>query len=97
MPRHVRSVPRSLGLYPFNATAVDRLIALASPGEFRPREILRQVIRAPLEVAEEELPAGGTFPSSRFARTLDQTRSQVDPQVRDAIRRTEHCQPGQPR
>jgi len=74
------------GLYPLNATAVDRLIELASPGEFRPREILRQVIRASLEVAEEELPAGGTFPSIRFARTLDQTRSQIDPQVRNAIR-----------
>lgn len=74
------------GLYPLNATAVDRLIALASPGEFRPREILRQIIRAPLEVAEEELPAGGIFPSSRFARSLDQTRSQLDPTVRAAIR-----------
>jgi AAA ATPase domain len=75
------------GLYPLNETAVDRLVELASPGEFRPREILRQVIRASLEVAEEELPAGGTFPSGRFARILDQTRSQVDPQVRNAIRR----------
>jgi hypothetical protein len=81
------------GLYPLNEIAVDRLIALASPGEFRPREILRQVIRAPLEVAEEELPAGGTFPSSRFARTLDPTRSQLDPQVRDAIRRLNAVSP----
>jgi AAA ATPase domain len=81
------------GLYPLNEVAVDRLIGLASPGEFRPREILRQVIRAPLEVAEEELGAGGTFPSSRFARTLDPTRSQLDPQVRDAIRRLNSISP----
>jgi AAA ATPase domain len=75
------------GLYPFNGTAVDRLIALASPGEFRPREILRQVIRAPLEVAEQELPVGRTFPSERFARALDKSRSQLDPTLRAAIRK----------
>jgi hypothetical protein len=81
------------GLYPLNETAVDRLIGMASVGEFRPREILRQVIRASLEVAEEELPAGGAFPSNRFARTLDPTRTQVDPQVRDAIRRQNAVSP----
>lgn len=81
------------GLYPLNETALDRLVALANPGEFRPRDILRDVIRASLEVAEEELPAGGTFPSNRFARTLDQTRTQVDPQVRDAIRRLNTLNP----
>ena len=59
---------------------MDRLIKLASPGEFRPREILRQVIRASLEVAEEELPVGGTFPSNRFARTLDRVaRKSIQP------------------
>jgi hypothetical protein len=81
------------GLYPLNGTAVDRLIARASPGEFRPREILRQVIRASLEVAEEELPAGGTFPSDRFARTLDPRRSELDPTVRDAIRKLNKVSP----
>ena len=46
------------GLYPFNGAALDQLVELASPGEFQPREILREVIRAPLETAEEELPSG---------------------------------------
>jgi hypothetical protein len=81
------------GLYPFNGTAMDRLIAKASPGEFRPREILRQVIRASLEVAEEELPAGGIFPSDRFARALDQQRSEIDPTVRQAIRKLNKVSP----
>jgi hypothetical protein len=81
------------GLYPFNGTAVDRLIVKASPGEFRPREVLRHVIRASLEVAEKELPLGGTFPSERFARTLDQTRSQLDPTVREAIRKLNKVSP----
>jgi hypothetical protein len=81
------------GLYPLNDVAVDRLIKLASPGEFRPREILRQVIRAPLEVAEEELPASSAFPSSRFARALDESRSQIDPTVRNAIRKQNTTSP----
>jgi hypothetical protein len=81
------------GLYPLNEVAVDRLIKLASPGKFRPREILRQVIRASLEVAEEELPVGGTFPSNRFARTLDESRSQIDPTVRNAIRKQNTASP----
>jgi hypothetical protein len=81
------------GLYPLNEIAVDRLIKLASPGEFRPREILRQVIRASLEVAERELPIGGTFPSSQFARTLDQSRSQLDPTVRNEIRKRNAISP----
>lgn len=81
------------GLYPLNGTAVDRLVARASPGEFRPREFLRQVIRASLEVAEQELPAGGTFPSERFAHTLDPRRSELDPTVRDAIRKQNKVSP----
>lgn len=81
------------GLYPLNEIAVDRLIKLASPGEFRPREILRQVIRSPLEIAEEEFPVGGIFPSSRFARTLDESRSQLDPTVRNDIRKRNAISP----
>ncbi|MEU7800671.1 ATP-binding protein [Micromonospora arborensis] len=76
------------GLFPFNAAAVDRLIALASPkGGFDPRNILREVIREPLEVAEAELPTPGTFPSARFASGLEQTRLSVPVELRDAITR----------
>lgn len=78
---------RQHGLYPFNAAALDRLVGLASPGEFKPREILRQVIRASLETAEEELPTRGTFPSEEFAHTLDETRRMVPVEVRTAVRR----------
>ena len=46
------------GFYPFNGAAIDRLVDLASPGDFQPRAVLREVIRAPLDVAEEELPSG---------------------------------------
>ena len=48
---------------PSTALRYDRLVELASPGDFQPREILREVIRAPLEIAEEELPSRATFPS----------------------------------
>jgi hypothetical protein len=75
------------GLYPFNGAAVDRLVELASPGGFRPREILRQVIRAPLETAEEELPTSGTFPSRDFAHALDENRQNVPVAVRTSVRR----------
>jgi hypothetical protein len=70
------------GLYPFNGAALDRLIALASKDRFRPREVLREVIRAPLETAEEELPQSGTFPSADFARALDKHREDVPPAIR---------------
>jgi hypothetical protein len=75
------------GLYPLNGPAVARLVELASPGDFQPRQILREVIRAPLETAEEELPASGIFPSIHFARTLDESRRDVPYTMRQAIRR----------
>lgn len=81
------------GFYPFNGSAIDRLIDLASPGDFQPREILREVIRIPLEVAEEELPSEGVFPSGQFARTLDDVRKPVPSGVRAAIHRTNHFDP----
>lgn len=81
------------GFYPFNGAAIDRLIDLASRGDFQPREILREVIRAPLEVAEEELPSEGVFPSGQFAQTLDDVRKPVPSGVRAAIHRTNHFDP----
>ena len=80
------------GYYPFNGAALDRLIDLASPEGFQPREVLREVIRAPLEVAEEELRSGG-FPSVQFARTLDDVRKTVPPAARAAIRRLNPSDP----
>lgn len=73
------------GLFPFNGMAVDRLIKLASPAAFDPRNILREVVRAPLEVAEAELVQPGLFPSDRFAATGMPTRVAVPVEVRDAI------------
>ena len=73
------------GLYPFNGVALDRLIGLASPTGFDPRTILREVVRAPLEVAEDELPTAGRFPSERFAASLDPHRSGVRVEDRHAI------------
>ncbi|MFD1547344.1 ATP-binding protein [Nonomuraea guangzhouensis] len=78
------------GFYPFNGAAIDRLVELASPGDFQPREILREVIRGPLETAEEELPSGGIFPSGQFAKPLDDVRQSIPPGMRAAIRRTNH-------
>lgn len=73
------------GLFPFNAEAVDNLVELASPQGFDPRNILRQVIRSPLEVAEDELQRRGAFPSARFAATLAPTRLVVPVELRNAI------------
>ncbi|MFF4625419.1 hypothetical protein [Nonomuraea jabiensis] len=75
------------GLFPFNAAAVDNLIRLASPNGFDPRNILREVVRAPLEVAEAELSSPGVFPSARFAAGLAPTRLTVPVELRDAINR----------
>ncbi len=80
------------GFYPFNGVALDRLIDLASPGDFQPRAVLREVIRAPLDAAEEELPSG-RFPSAQFARTLDEVRKPVLPAVRANIRRLNTSDP----
>ncbi|WP_433082359.1 AAA family ATPase [Dactylosporangium sp. CA-052675] len=73
------------GLFPFNRPAVDRLIALASPDGFDPRRILRQVVRAPLEVAEAELDTPGAFPSARFAELLAPKRDNIPLEARDEI------------
>lgn len=81
------------GLYPFNGVALDRLIDLASGNEFTPRQILRQVIRAPLDTAEEELPVGGVFPSDEFARALDDKRRSVPVETRTAVRRHNRFSP----
>lgn len=75
------------GLYPFNANAVDRLVGLASPNAFRPRQVLREVIRDPLGVAEDEIPNPGVFPSKLFARSLDEVRKNVPSELRAKIRR----------
>ncbi|MBW4717519.1 ATP-binding protein [Saccharothrix obliqua] len=81
------------GFYPFNGQALDRMVELASPGAFQPRQILRHVIREPLEVAEEELPQGGVFPSADFARSLDGVRASVPVEVRGGIHRTNRASP----
>jgi hypothetical protein len=73
------------GLFPFNASAVDRLIQLASPNGFSPRNILRRVVREPLAVAEAELATPGRFPSARFAALLAPTRTAVPIVIRDTI------------
>ncbi|MEV8504470.1 ATP-binding protein [Actinoplanes sp. NPDC051475] len=75
------------GLFPFNAAAVDHLVALASPRSFDPRNILRTVIREPLAVAEAELSTPGLFPSARFGASLAPTRMSVPVELRDAIAR----------
>jgi hypothetical protein len=75
------------GLYPFNGAALNQLVSLASPDGFRPREILREVIRAPLETAEEEFRSHGMFPSEDFAKVLDEGRRQVPLAMRTSVRR----------
>lgn len=77
--------PQGYGYYPFNEQAVDRLVKLASDEHFDPRNVIREVIRDPLDVAEEELPEGA-FPSSRFAAVLDPPRRNVTAEVKEALR-----------
>lgn len=81
------------GLYPFNANAVDQLVQLATPTAFRPREILREVIRYPLGVAEDEILTPGVFPSGAFARSLDEVRTNVPSDIRAKIRRDNRTTP----
>ena len=74
------------GYYPLNETAVDRLVGLVSRHQstkerFDPRMVVREVIRGPLERAQEEL-ADDRFPSVRFAATIDEERRSVAVDVR---------------
>jgi len=78
--------PSNFGFFPFNGSAVERLVSLASAGRFQPREILREVIRLPLDAAEAELPQRGQFPSALFAKSLDENRRNVPSDVRARIR-----------
>jgi len=77
------------GLYPLNDQAVDRLVRLADGSNsgsdrFDPREVIRHVIRDPLELAANELP-DGRFPSARFAASLDPRRRSVVVEVREQL------------
>lgn len=65
------------GYFPFNEHALDRLIEGASGSAFRPRKILREVLRAGVEVADAELRSQGVFPSRRFGSNIDQNRKLV--------------------
>ena len=76
------------GLYPLNSTAIDRLITLLPRKTFDPREIIRHVIAEPLELAARELPAE-SFPSNRFAASIDMKRVLVDPDYRAKLASSE--------
>jgi hypothetical protein len=65
------------GYFPFNGNAIGQLTHLVSSKTFRPRDILRRVIRAGVQVADNELKESGTFPSKRFASELDPNRQRV--------------------
>lgn len=66
-----------IGYFPFNEHSIDQLVGAVSATNFRPREILRQVIRDGVQVADNELRTPGLFPSKQFGAHLDQTRSRV--------------------
>jgi len=76
------------GLYPLNAVSVERLISFSSAnGKFDPREIIRHVIREPLELATNELPEE-QFPSNRFAATVDSHRARVPIERKEKLQKT---------
>ena len=75
------------GYYPLNETAVDRLVKLLArrtDGRFEPREVVREVLRDPLERAQEELP-DARFPSPRFAAMVDEERRSVSVGIRHQL------------
>lgn len=77
------------GLYPLNVISVERLIRLSSPnGKFDPREIIRHVIRDPLQCATEELPVG-QFPSKNFASKIDGPRAAVPIEKKEKLKKTD--------
>lgn len=75
------------GYFPFNANSLDRLINLASRGRFDPRNILREVIRAPLDVAYDELETPGQFPSEKLADAFADARISVPFEMRNTLTR----------
>lgn len=73
------------GLFPFNKASLDQVVSLTNPERFRPREILREVVRGCVQVADQELLATGSFPSRRFASALDRNRRNVPALIQKEI------------
>ncbi len=74
------------GLYPFNASALDRAVKAQSPKNFDPRRILGRVLRYTLDQHRVDI-TRGDFPSSTFARHFASPRLPVlDPDLVEDIR-----------
>lgn len=78
-----------VGLYPFNAPALERAVAARTDDEFDPRRILGSVVRFTLEGQADDL-RRGEFPSQDFDRHFsDHALLPLDPQLAEDIRRAD--------
>jgi hypothetical protein len=76
----------SIGLYPFNAPALDRAVEARSPKYFDPRRILGTVVRYTLDQHRADI-TRGDFPSSAFARQFASSQlPPLDPELVEDIR-----------
>ena len=65
------------GLYPFNLTAIDKLVASLSPDRFDPRLIVRELVYRFLLISRNDIPRG-EFPSDDLLEAFDKESDPLD-------------------
>lgn len=65
------------GLYPFNLTAIDKLVASLSPDRFDPRLVVRELVNRFLLICGKDIPRG-EFPSDHLLEVFDKESDPVD-------------------
>ena len=65
------------GLYPFNLTAIDKLVASLSPDRFDPRLVVRELVNRFLLIGGNDIPRG-EFPSGDLLAVFDKESNPVD-------------------
>ena len=65
------------GLYPFNLTAIDKLVASLSPDRFDPRLVVRELVNRFLLICGNDIPRG-EFPTDGLLEVFDKESNPVD-------------------
>lgn len=72
--------PEGFGLYPFNPTAIERLVAATAPERFDPRKVVRTLISSFLLFAKADLEEE-RFPTPGLMEPFDRSTPSLDPLV----------------
>lgn len=68
------------GRYPFDGSAIERLVAATAPERFDPREIVRSLVNRFLLHARSEV-SEGVFPSAQLMEPFDRATPALDPLI----------------